>query len=144
VDARSRVYPDSEGDLGWHVGTGGFRIVLSARLPDVIERHLGDDVADFLYPHGLKAGDIPTWVAHAGGPKILLAMARALDLPEGALDLSWRSLAGCGNLSSSSVLHVLASTIQARSAPPGSEGVLLAFGPGVSAELVLLRWPERS
>jgi alkylresorcinol/alkylpyrone synthase len=143
IDTRSRIYPDSEGDLGWHVGSGGFRIVLSPRLPDVIEGHLADDVADFLYPHGLKAGDIPTWVAHAGGPKILDATARALDLPAGLLDQSWASLADCGNLSSSSVLHVLARTMAARSAPPGSEGVLLAFGPGVCAELVLLRWPER-
>lgn len=141
VDTRSRVYPDSIDDLGWHVGSGGFRIVLSPRLPEVIERHLGDDVAAFLYPHGLKAGDVGAWVAHAGGPRILEATARALDLPEGALDESWRSLRDSGNLSSSSVLHVLARTIRAGRLP-GTEGVLLAFGPGVCAELVLLRWPE--
>lgn len=142
VDTRSRLYPDSEAELGWQVGSGGFRIVLSPRLPDVIERHLGDDVAAFLYPHGLKAGDVGTWVAHAGGPKILEATARSLDLAPGSLDVSWDCLARCGNLSSSSVLHVLAATLDARTALPGTDGVLLAFGPGVSAELVLLRWPQ--
>lgn len=140
VDTRSRTYPASTADLGWSVGTGGFRIVLSPRLPDVIEEHLGEDVATFLHPHGMKAGDVETWVAHAGGPRILEAMARALDLDDGALDVSWRSLARVGNLSSSSVLHVLADTIDG-GAPPGSDGVLMAFGPGVSAEFVLLRWP---
>ncbi len=142
VDTRSRIYPGTEAELGWAVGSGGFRIVLSPRLPEVLERNLGEDVAGFLYPHGLKAGDVGTWVVHAGGPKILEAVSRALDLDDGALDAAWACLARAGNLSSSSVLHVLADTIGAGRAGPGSEGVLMAFGPGVSAELVLLRWPE--
>jgi alkylresorcinol/alkylpyrone synthase len=175
VDTASLLYPGTEDDLGWRVGASGFRIVLSARLPEIIDAHLADDVARFLHPHGLKAGDIGTWVGHAGGPKILEAMAGSLDLPDGALDLSWRCLARAGNLSSSSVLHVLADTIAVRTlwgggdavaaapdaaatvayrqdgaaagAPGGDEvvagqdGVLMAFGPGLSAELVLLRWP---
>lgn len=141
VDSASVLYPDTESELGWQVGETGFRIVLSARLPELIDGRLAGDVEAFLHPHGLKAGDVDAWVAHAGGPKILEAMARSLDLPDGALDLSWRCLARAGNLSSSSVLHVLADTIAAGTAPPGGDGVLLAFGPGLSAELVLLRWP---
>lgn len=145
IDTRSRIYPGTEGDLGWAVGSSGFRIVLSPRVPQVIEANLGEDVAAFLFPYGLKAGDVGSWVVHAGGPKILDAVAQALDLDDGALAASRGSLARAGNLSSSSVLHVLADTIAARAgtmapaAPP--EGVLMAFGPGVSAELVLLRWP---
>jgi len=145
IDTRSRIYPGTEGDLGWAVGSTGFRIVLSPRVPQVIEANLGEDVAAFLFPYGLKAGDVGSWVVHAGGPKILDAVAQALDLDDGALAASRRSLARAGNLSSSSVLHVLADTIAARAgatAPAGAaEGVLMAFGPGVSAELVLLRWP---
>lgn len=145
IDTRSRIYPGTEGDLGWAVGATGFRIVLSPRVPQVIEANLGEDVAAFLFPYGLKAGDVGSWVVHAGGPKILDAVAQALDLDDGALAASRRSLARAGNLSSSSVLHVLADTIAARAgatAPAGAdEGVLMAFGPGVAAELVLLRWP---
>lgn len=145
IDTRSRIYPGTEGDLGWAVGSTGFRIVLSPRVPQVIEANLGEDVAAFLFPYGLKAGDVGSWVVHAGGPKILDAVAQALDLDDGALAASRRSLARAGNLSSSSVLHVLADTIAARAgatAPAGAaEGVLMAFGPGVSAELLLLRWP---
>lgn len=141
VDTLTRTYPGSADALGWQVGSTGFRIVLSPRLPEVVAANLGDDVARLLRPHGLEAGDVGTWVAHAGGPKILQAVSGALDLDDGALDASWRSLAAAGNLSSSSVLHVLADTLEARTAAPGSDGVLLAFGPGVTAELVLLRWP---
>jgi alkylresorcinol/alkylpyrone synthase len=80
-------------------------------------------------------------VAHPGGPKVLDAFARGLRLPPGALDRSWASMAALGNLSSSSVLHVLADELAAPHR--GQEhGLLFALGPGVSAEFVLLRWPE--
>jgi alkylresorcinol/alkylpyrone synthase len=56
-----------------------------------------------------------------------------------------RNLAACrfGNLSSSSVLHVLQDTMEGRDEPPpepGTPGLLIAMGPGFCAELVLLGW----
>ncbi|UZN04548.1 type III polyketide synthase [Cellulomonas sp. S1-8] len=140
VGARSRLYPGTAGDLGWHVGASGFRIVLSAELPDVVRAELRCDVDGLLAAHGLKTGDVSRWVVHAGGPRILDAVAASLDLPDGALDASRESLSAVGNLSSASVLDVLDRT-QRAGVPAGSPGVLLAFGPGVSAELVLLHWP---
>jgi alkylresorcinol/alkylpyrone synthase len=71
---------------------------------------------------------------------VLHAMQRALAVPEGAFDLTWASLADVGNLSSASVLHVLAATLQQPPPEPGSHGVLMAMGPGFCAELVLIRW----
>jgi alkylresorcinol/alkylpyrone synthase len=55
------------------------------------------------------------------------------------LELSRRSLAEVGNLSSASVLHVLEKTTDT-DPTPGSAGLMIGLGPGVSAELVLLRW----
>ncbi|NMR21278.1 type III polyketide synthase [Cellulomonas fimi] len=141
VATRSRLYADTEDALGWDIGASGFRIVLSAGLADVVEEHLGHDVADLLAAHELKTGDIPTWVAHTGGPKILEAASRSMDLPAGAFERSWSSLARVGNLSSSGVLHVLADTLDAGGHEPGAPAVLFALGPGVCAEIVLLRWP---
>ncbi|ADG74064.1 chalcone and stilbene synthase domain protein [Cellulomonas flavigena DSM 20109] len=139
VAARSRLYPGTEGDLGWQVGATGFRIVLSAGLPDVIRAELAADVEGLLAAHGLKVGDVTRWVVHAGGPRILDAVSDSLGLPDDALAASRASLAAVGNLSSASVLDVLDRTLRS-GAPGGSPGVLLAFGPGVSAEVVLLRW----
>jgi len=144
VATRSRLYPDTESVLGWDISGSGFRIVLAAGLADIVERHLGDDVADLLAAHSLKPGDVPTWIAHTGGPRILEAAARSLDLAPDALELSWRSLERVGNLSSSAVLHVLADTLARGGQAPGAPGVLFAHGPGVCAELVLLRWPDES
>lgn len=140
VDTRSRMYPDTERVMGWDIGATGFRIVLDATVPDVVEKYLRPDVDAFLADHGLTVADVATWVAHPGGPKVLQAMQRSLDLPEGALSLTWDSLAAVGNLSSASVLQVLRATLRERTPEPGSPALLLAMGPGFCAELVLLRW----
>ena len=139
VASRSEVYPDSGDTLGWRLGSDGFRIVLTAELADVTERRLSGSVSAFLAEHGLTIEEITAWVCHPGGPKVIDAIQNSLKLPDSAVELSRRSLAEVGNLSSASVLHVLEKTIGA-DPPPGSAGLMIGLGPGVSVELVLLRW----
>jgi alkylresorcinol/alkylpyrone synthase len=140
VDTRSRLYPDTGRVMGWDIKDTGFQVVLDPKVPDVVRRYLADDVEGFLGDHGIKPKDVTAWVCHPGGPKVLEAVTEALDLPDDALDVTWRHLAEVGNLSSSSVLHVLRDTLAQRRPPPGTPGVLLAMGPGFACELVLLRW----
>jgi alkylresorcinol/alkylpyrone synthase len=140
VATRSVFYPDSERVMGWDISQSGFQIVLSADVPKVVEEHLRADVDAFLAERELTRADIASWVCHPGGPKVLEAMEAALEIPREALELTWDSLARVGNLSSSSVLLVLADTMAKRRPPAGSWGMLLALGPGFCSELVLLRW----
>ena len=139
VDSRSHLYPNSLRTMGWDVDASGFRLVLSPDVPKVVEQYLGDDVTNFLGTHGLEVADIGGWVSHPGGPKVIEAIVATLGLPDDALELTWRSLAEVGNLSSASVLHVLRDTI-AKRPPAGSPGLMMAMGPGFCSELVLLRW----
>jgi alkylresorcinol/alkylpyrone synthase len=139
VDSRSHLYPDSLRTMGWDVDASGFRLVLSPDVPKVVERYLGADVTGVLAGHGMAVDDIHTWVSHPGGPKVIEAITATLGLPEDALELTWRSLAEVGNLSSASVLHVLRDTI-AKRPQAGSPGLMMAMGPGFCSELVLLRW----
>ncbi|KGI66920.1 type III polyketide synthase [Mycolicibacterium rufum] len=139
VDTRSRMYPDSLDTMGWRVGRNGFALILSADLPDLIDRYLAEDMSAFLGAHALDVDDIAAWVSHPGGPKVIEAITAALGLDDDALELTWRSLAEVGNLSSSSVLHVLRDTI-AKKPPADEPGLLMAMGPGFCSELVLLRW----
>jgi alkylresorcinol/alkylpyrone synthase len=139
LDSRSHLYPDSQRTMGWDVDSTGFRLVLSPDVPKVVEKYLGDDVTNFLAAHGLEVDDIGTWVSHPGGPKVIEAITATLGLPDDALELTWRSLAEVGNLSSASVLHVLRDTI-AKRPEPGTPGLMMAMGPGFCSELVLLRW----
>jgi alkylresorcinol/alkylpyrone synthase len=140
IATRSEVYPDSGGALGWRLGPDGFRIVLTAELAEVVARRLGESVTGFLAEHGLTVDDIGTWICHPGGPKVLDAAQRALKLPEDALASSRRSLALAGNMSSASVLHILELTVADNAPAAGTFGMMIGLGPGVSAELLLLRW----
>ncbi len=141
VDTVSQLYPDTEDVIGFNASETGFRIVLTARVSEVVETNFGGDVSKFLEANGCSIADIDKWVAHPGGPRVLDAFSESLGLPDGALDISWDSLARVGNLSSASVLHILADSLVAGHAP-GSTTLLFALGPGISAELVLLRWPS--
>lgn len=140
VATRSIFYPDSERVMGWDISENGFRIVLSADVPNVVRDYVRQDVDSFLAEHGLTRDDVASWVCHPGGPKVLEAMQETLELPDGALDVTWNSLRTVGNLSSTSVLLVLADTLAEHRPPAGSYGILMAMGPGFCSELVLLRW----
>jgi alkylresorcinol/alkylpyrone synthase len=139
VDSRSHLYPDTQRTMGWDITSNGLKIVLDADVPAIVERYLGHDVRQFLAAHDLTIDDVSTWVSHPGGPKVIEAIQTTLGLAPDALELTWRSLAAIGNLSSSSVLHVLSDTLD-KHPPAGTPGVLMAMGPGFCSELVLLTW----
>lgn len=136
----SVFYPDTEWAMGWDIVDTGFKVVLSARVPEVIRTHVRENVDGFLAAHDLARRHIAHWIAHTGGPRVLQAFAEALQLDNDALSRSWRSLAETGNLSSASVLFVLAELLEDDIATTGDLGLLAAMGPGFGAELLLLRW----
>ena len=72
--------------------------------------------------------------------QLIDAIQNSLKLPDSAMELSRSSLAEVGNLSSASVLHVLEKTVTADPPPPGSAGLMIGLGPGISVELMLLQW----
>lgn len=134
----SRLYPDSERVMGWDIGGSGFRIVLAPTVPDMVRRYLRQDVERFLRRWDLELTDVDPWVCHPGGPKVIEAIIDSLDLKDDALDLTTASLAAVGNLSSASVLNVLADTVALGRFTPGTPGLMVALGPGFCSELVLL------
>ncbi len=140
IDSRSHLYPDSQRTMGWDVGSGGLKIVLDAQVPALVRQYLGDDIRAFLAAHDLSVPDVGAWVSHPGGPKVIEAIEEELGLDGDPLELTWRSLDQIGNLSSSSVLHVLRDTLDKAATEPGSPGMLMAMGPGFCSELVLLEW----
>ncbi|TQS39596.1 type III polyketide synthase [Cryptosporangium phraense] len=137
---RSALYAGTLRTMGFDVGASGLKVVLGTEVPSLAEQHLRRNVDQFLGDHGLTRRDITTWVSHPGGPKVLEAIESGLELPEGALGASWSSLRRVGNISSASVLHILEDTLRDRTPERGTPGLLLAMGPGFSAELVLLQW----
>ena len=140
VGSGSAFYPDTERVMGWDVVESGFKVVLSAQVPEVVRKNVRNDVDGFLARSGLNRSAIRHWIAHTGGPKVLKTFESALDLPEGALERSWKSLKETGNLSSASVLFVLGELLDSGQPVRGDFGLLMAMGPGFCSELVLLKW----
>jgi alkylresorcinol/alkylpyrone synthase len=140
VATHSRLYQDTERLLAWDVAGSGFRVTIDRRLPSFIRDNVGEELTAFLATQGLSLPDITAWVCHPGGPEILRGFEAALGLTDGALEVSWCSLRDVGNLSSASVLHILERTLADRAPAPGTPGLLMAIGPGVCAEFVLLSW----
>lgn len=140
VGTASIQFPDSERVMGWDVGATGLRVVLAPTVPDLVRSELRPFVDAFLARHGMSVPDVDHWIAHPGGPKVLLALEEALGVDRTHTQLTWDSLRDVGNLSSASVLHVLQQVLSSRRPQPGETGVMVAMGPGFSAELVLLQW----
>ena len=137
VGSQSSLYPDSEEMIGWRIGSTGFRLMLTAGVPAMIDGYFTSDVDSFLGSLGKTTADVTAWIAHPGGPRILESFSEALDLDPRHLSTSWEVMAGVGNLSSAAVLHVLARELEQ---PAGTLGLLFALGPGISTELVALEW----
>ena len=140
VATRSTFYRNTEHVMGWDIGDTGFTIVLSPDVPKVVTDNLRGDVESFLAQNKITLSEISSWIFHSGGPKVLEAVESSLQLPNDALEASWKSLREVGNLSAASVLMVLADSLENHRGAPGSYSILAAMGPGFCLELVLLQW----
>lgn len=109
----------------------------------MLVEHLPKAAARFLEDHGRTRDDVGLHLIHPGGRRILEAYEEMNGLPESALRFSRESLRRYGNLSSASILTVLELALEAQvELPPEREAFLLGVGPGLSLEMLLLRWNE--
>ncbi len=142
LGAETFLFPESIDAMGFDLRETGFHIILAREVPELIRSRIRELVAGFLGRNGLTERDIAAWVLHPGGQKLLSFVEQELELPPEQTEPSWAVLRDYGNLSSASVLFVLERWLTERRVAPGAYGLLAGFGPGFSAELVLLRWPN--
>lgn len=140
VGAESFLFPDSLGAMGFDLRETGFHIILAREVPDLIRSRIRELVEGFLQRHGRRCQEIDAWVLHPGGQKLLSYVEQELGLGTECTQPSWEVLRDYGNLSSASVLFVLERWLHNYQMAPGSSGLLVGFGPGFSAEMVLLEW----
>lgn len=138
LSSRSHLFPRTESVMGWAFRDQGMELLLSPRLPALVKAEAAVLIDSFLAEQGLDRSELRDFLFHPGGAKILDACREALELPEAALALSEGVLRRHGNTSSVSVLAVLQDWL-ARDDRARGEALLATFGPGFSAELLLLR-----
>lgn len=140
LDSRSYLFPLSIDAMGFELKDTGFHIVLSKEVPQLIREKIAALVDCMLSRHGLTREQIRAFILHPGGQKLLSFMQQELELCSCQIQPSWDVLRDYGNLSSASVLFVLHEWMKRGEAKPGDYGLLAAFGPGFSAEMLLLQW----
>ena len=138
ADNESALIPDSLHVMGWEFGDHGMRLVLSNDAPRVVERSLEEALSPLLARHGVFVDELDPLVLHPGSARILDACERAMGLPDGAARLSRGFLKRHGNLSSASVLFILADALKEEGGD-ARWGLLAALGPGFACEALLMR-----
>jgi alkylresorcinol/alkylpyrone synthase len=136
---RSHLFPDTYGLMGWEFQDDGMQLVLSPDLPAVVREELPALVDAFLSAHHLVRQDLQHFITHPGGARVVDAYREALLLSDGDLRQTEAVLRRHGNISSVSVLVVLEQWLEEGGMATAGNGLLSAFGPGFSAELLLFK-----
>jgi alpha-pyrone synthase len=125
--------PETSGLITWKIRDGGFDMHLSGQVPAEIKRGLQGVSREVT--RGREITDVELWAVHPGGRTVLDAVEHAMELPGEALRFSRGVLARFGNMSSATVMFVLADVLA--QAESGQRGCAMSFGPGVTAETML-------
>ncbi len=138
VDVVAQTDTSTSDHMTWDITDLGFKMGLSARVPDVLALHVRDVVDRLLARHGVAREAVAGWAVHPGGPRILDVVEERLELAAGTLAASRRTLRDFGNCSSATVLLVL-DEVMRDGLSDGDHVVAMAFGPGLTLYAALLR-----
>ncbi|MBF4466339.1 type III polyketide synthase [Flavobacterium sp. LC2016-12] len=130
---------EAEHMMGFKLTNSGLQMVLDIEVPDTIASHFGDIIHPFLQKNKLEIKDIDYMIFHPGGKKIITTVEALFSGLGKNIDDTKEVLKQYGNMSSATVLYVL-EQIMDRNPKVGEKGLMLSFGPGFSAQRVLLQW----
>ena len=134
----STLVPGGEQDMAWRIGDNGFDIALSSYVPKIIGANLREFIEPSLSVTGLSIADVDRWAIHPGGKSVIDQAQRCLSLRPEQVRESREVLRKYGNMSSVSILFVLAEILE-RQGEAGEDTVCaVAFGPGLTVEMALL------
>jgi alkylresorcinol/alkylpyrone synthase len=140
LTSETYTFPDSLDAMGFDLRDSGFHILLSKDVPEMIGAKIRGLVDGFLDRHAITREQIKGWILHPGGSRLLSNVESALGLCECDTKPSWDVLREVGNLSSATILFILQEWLEKRPLQPNDLAVAAAFGPGFSAEFLLLQW----
>jgi alkylresorcinol/alkylpyrone synthase len=135
-DCASLTEPAQRDALRFEQRDGMLRNILTPAVPALAAEHARRIVDIVLARAGLGRQDIGTWIMHAGGRDVLLALERRLGLSSSDLRYSSAMLSEYGNLSSAFVYFVLEAALADKA--PGGWWWLSSFGAGFSCHGALL------
>ncbi len=130
---------DAEYMMGFKLTNTGLQMILDETVPETISTHFPKIVHPFLERHQSNIDEINHLIFHPGGRKIIQTVEELFGSLGKNIDDTREILKQYGNMSSVTVLYVLERFLE-RSIPKGDKGLMLSFGPGFSAQSILLKW----
>lgn len=132
-------FPDATRMMGFDLTNHGLKMILDIRVPETISKHFPDIVHPFLKKYGTSIEAVDHLVFHPGGRKIVQTVEELFGKLGKNIDDTREVLREYGNMSSATVLYVLERFLE-KDIKKGEQGLILSFGPGFSAQRVLLEW----
>lgn len=125
--------------MGFKLTNSGLQMVLDIEVPETIASHFPDIIHPFLEKNNMKIEDMDHLIFHPGGKKIVQTVESLFSDLGKNIDDTKEVLRLYGNMSSATVLYVL-ERIMDNKPKKGEKGLMLSFGPGFSAQRVLLQF----
>lgn len=139
-DFHCDLLANTQDKMAWHISDSGFDIVLSSFVPNMIKTGISAFTEKLFSRYQLKQKDVDFYAIHPGGTKILEACEKALNINKQDNQHAYDVLRKYGNMSSATILFVLASLMNKLNSQDHNKRVFsCAFGPGLTLESMLLR-----
>jgi len=140
IDFETFIDTEQIEEVGLKHRDGKLRIVLGASVQHLAGPMIEAALQQLLQRHGLSRSHIAFWVVHPGGRKVIDNVQKHFGMTDTQLRFSRTVLRNYGNMSSPTVMFVLEEVVRTGDPQPGDWGVMIALGPGMAAEVALLRW----
>ena len=125
--------------MGFKLVNTGLEMILDKKVPETISNHFSKIIHHFLKRNSLKIEDINHLIFHPGGKKIVNTVENLFKSFGKNIDDTKEVLKLYGNMSSATVLYVLERFMD-KNIQKGDKGLMLSFGPGFTAQRILLEW----
>ena len=139
LDEAMYHFYDAEQMMGFKLVNTGLQMILDKAVPETISNHFPQIVHPFLERNQMTIDDVDHLIFHPGGKKIVQTVEELFGSLGKNIDDTKEVLRLYGNMSSATVLYVLERFME-RNLPEGDIGLMLSFGPGFSAQRILLKW----
>lgn len=131
--------PEGSEDMAWDIGDRGFNIVLSKYVARIIGAGIRELMDRMYSDRPVELGSVERWAVHPGGRAILDKVESSLGLTPEQIAASRSVLSRYGNMSSATVLFVLADILHEQETVDGTRVCAMAFGPGLTVETAIMR-----
>jgi len=139
IDTEMYHFYNAQNMMGFKLVNTGLQMILDQEVPNQIADKFPDIIHPFLEKNGFTIEDVNHLIFHPGGRKIVETVEALFGSLGKNIDDTKEVLKMYGNMSSATVLYVLERFLD-KNCKKGDLGIMLSFGPGFSAQRVLLRW----